>query len=224
MDGRRHLIPLGDGVYTVSAVCRILGPGMTRRRVHYWLDTGLIVGTPVARGAPGRPTLLTFEQLLQIKTVQHLRDRLGISLPRVRDAYAWILDNLFGAHAGGVHFERGPGGDVIVTRRDGGGSMTVPGKQLALDVAALNDDLEAAREAWRTRRLRLRERIVADAKVLVGAPIVRDTRIETALIASFAVGGRYDDEVVRDVLANYPQLTAEAVVEAFEFEGVERAA
>lgn len=59
---------------------------MTPRRVHYWLDTGLIVGEPIDRGAKGTPTLLTFRQLLEIRTVQHLRDELRIPLPKVREA------------------------------------------------------------------------------------------------------------------------------------------
>lgn len=70
------VIPLNAGVYAVSRVCRILGPTMTPRKVHYWLDTGLL-SPPIRHGRPGLPTLLSFRQLLEIRTVQGLRDDFG---------------------------------------------------------------------------------------------------------------------------------------------------
>ena len=47
-NNQRSLIDLGDGVYTVSEICRILQPTMTPRKAHYWLDTGLLTD-PVRR-------------------------------------------------------------------------------------------------------------------------------------------------------------------------------
>jgi hypothetical protein len=70
----RSLISLGEGVYSVSEVCHVLGTSMTARKVHYWLNTGLISGRPISRGRRGVPTILTLRQLLEVRTVQHLRD------------------------------------------------------------------------------------------------------------------------------------------------------
>jgi len=225
MAGRR-LIPLADGIYTVSEVCRILGPRVTPRRVHYWLDTGLISGEPVSRGAKGTPTLLTFRQLLEIRTVQHLRDELRVTLPRVREAYGWILHHVFDQGVA-VAFERGVGGDIIASTRDGD-STVIPHGQGAfphdLDTDELTHDLAVARQAWLERKYRISDNVVADTRVLAGSPTVEGTRIETALIASFAVEGQYDDGVVSSIEETYPHLNTEAIVDALEFEGIRRAA
>src|SRR3954452_22571838 len=106
-----RLIPLGEGVYSVSEVCRILQPTMTPRKVHYWLSTGLISGGPFERGGRGRPTLLAFRQLLEIRTVQHLRDELKVPLPTVRFAFAWILEHIFD-RGEEVRFTRGRAGHL----------------------------------------------------------------------------------------------------------------
>src|SRR4051794_20445643 len=104
---QRHALPvLGEGVYTVSQVCRILRPSMTARKVHYWLDTGLL-SEPWVHGGTGRPTLLTFRQLLQIRTVQRLRDDLRVSLPEVRESFAWILEHHYADDPSQVQFVRG---------------------------------------------------------------------------------------------------------------------
>ena len=219
-----HLIVLSDGIYSVSQVCRILGPKMTPRRVHYWVDTGLISGEPISRGGSGNPTLLSFRQLLEIKTVQHLRDEIKVPLPAVRAAYEWILQNVF-EHGLSVEFSRGEGGVVIAQTTDGAHTV-IPGGQgaLPLDMRGLNDDVSAGRQAWLDKKLQLKENIVADSRVLAGTPTVAGTRIETALIASFAAGTEFDEDVVATVLQTYPHLTQEAVLEALEFEGLRRAA
>ena len=91
----RHLVALGEGAYSVAEVCRILGPTMSARKVHYWLDTGLVSGQPIVRGRTGVPTILTFRQLLEIRTIQYLRGTLRVSLPEVWSAFEWILRHLF---------------------------------------------------------------------------------------------------------------------------------
>jgi uncharacterized protein (DUF433 family) len=92
------------------------------------------------------------------------------------------------------------------------------------DVTAMTDELEISRQAWRDKRLRIRDHVVTDAKVLAGAPTVDGTRIETALIATFAVSGQYDDDAIASVLDTYPHLQRDAVVDAFTYERIPRAA
>jgi uncharacterized protein (DUF433 family) len=220
----RRLVPLGDGIYTVSETCRILGSSMTRRKIHYWLDTGLISGEPIERGRQGTPTLLTFRQMLEIRTVQHLRDELGVPLPKVREAFAWILRHVF-ENGDEITFQRGPGTDIIAVTSDGDNTV-IPSGQGAFPVKAedLTKDVAVARQAWIDRKFRLRPHLVADTRVLAGTPTVEGTRIETALIASFADGAEYDDDVLVSVASTYPHLSAEAIVEAMEFEGLRRVA
>src|SRR4051794_10722642 len=83
----------GQGAYTVSTACRILAPTMTARKVHYWIDTGLL-SPPLVAGRRGVPTLITFRQLLELRAVQRMRDTLGFRLEEVRDAIDYTLRRL----------------------------------------------------------------------------------------------------------------------------------
>jgi uncharacterized protein (DUF433 family) len=219
----RRLIVLGEGVFTVSEVCRILQPTMTPRKVHYWLDTGLL-SEPIRWGGRGYPTLLDFRQLLQIRTVQRLRDELEFSLPRVRQAFEWILYHLFDAAREGIRFERIGAELVAVTST--GARMTVPGGQGVLDLDGLTEEVSQTRDAWDARLFPIpaKPQIVSNPRVHGGSPTVRATRVETAVLASFAEGGRYDDQLVHELALLYPRLKRTAIVQALEFEGLQPAA
>jgi uncharacterized protein (DUF433 family) len=218
----RHLMALSEGIYSVSDVCHVLRP-MTPRRVHYWLSTGLISGPPVAQGGHGQPTLLTFRQLLEVRTVQHLRDELKVPLPRVRDAFSWILDNVF-ENGLEVAFGRGPKREVTVTTEDGQSFAIATGQGVIPNIKELNAEVHAARNAWTAKRLQISRHVVTDTRILAGSPTLEGTRIETSIIAGFAEDGRYDDQVIDMVLRTYPRLNPKAVVEAFEFEGIAQVA
>lgn len=217
---RRALIPLGEGAYTVPEVCRILGPTMTSRKVHYWLDTGLLT-EPLSWGERGRPTLLSFHQLLEIRTVQRLRDELQFSLPKVRRAFEWILSELFGTDWRDLRFER-HGRDLGA--RSGDQTMIVPGGQGVLDltISDLNTEVGETRAAWEQRVFHIpgHPYVVSNPGVLAGAPTVVGTRVETALLASFAVEKEMDDDKLAQVVRLYPRLPPEGVADALRFEGV----
>lgn len=220
----RRLILLGDGVYTVSEVCRILQPTMTSRKIHYWLDTGLISGYPISRGRKGVPTLLTFRQLLEIRTVQHLRDELDVTLPRVRHAFSWILNHVFD-RGETVQFRRGPSG--VLTARTESGEVEVPGGQglLSADVNALSEDMVRTHREWNSRGIDIRgyPSIVSNAGIVAGSPTIRGTRIETSIIAAFATPDKtYDNETVAALRITYPRLTHDAIADALLFEGVRK--
>jgi uncharacterized protein (DUF433 family) len=194
---------------------------MTPRKVHYWLGTGLVSPGPLVGRGSGHPTLLTFRQLLEIRTVQQLRDQLGIPLPNVRSALGWLLAHVLD-DGEPVRITRGPGGRLIAETGDL--AVELPSGQRALPMLErLNVDLEAARTAWRDRRLPISRHVVTDASILAGTPVVDGTRIDTAVLATFARRGQYDDAVVADVLASYPRLSEAAVVDALRFEGVRAA-
>lgn len=221
MAGRRLMV-LGEGVFTVAEVCRILQPTMTPRKVHYWLDTGLLT-EPVRWGGRGYPTLLNFQQLLQIRTVQRLRDELEFSLPRVRQAFEWILHHLFDAAREDIRFERVS--DQLIAVTSSGDRMTVPGGQGVLNLEELTYDLSRTREAWEARTFEIpgKPQIISNARIHGGSPTVRGTRIETAILASFSEGD-YSDDVVAELARLYPTLSRAAIVQALEFEGLRPAA
>jgi uncharacterized protein (DUF433 family) len=218
-----HLVALGEGAYSVAEVCKILGPTMTSRKVHYWLDTGLVSGQPVQRGRPGVPTVLTFRQLLEIRTIQYLRDSLKVSLPKVRAAFAWILTHLFDAREH-IQFSQGPHG-TLVAALPSGEEIAVPGGQglIPAEVRDLEDTVGATLEAWDSHELPVRDHphVVASTHILGGAPTLRGTRIDTAAIAALADGDddTFSDMTVESIVLTYPQLSVDQIVDALLFEG-----
>jgi uncharacterized protein (DUF433 family) len=217
----RTLVALGKGAFSVPTVCRILQPTMTPRKVHYWLDTELI-GEPIYRGSPGRPTILTFEQLLKIAVVQRLRDEFKVSLPRVRDAFAWVLEKQFADDWRELRFARGTDSRVVVAA--GNETVAIPGGQGVIDsvLPELTRHASTMRRAWEKGALVIPmfSRLVSNVRVLAGAPTVSGTRIETALIASFADASVADVATIKSIRRTYPSLRTSAIREALRFEGV----
>jgi uncharacterized protein (DUF433 family) len=215
---RAGLIALGDGVYTVAEVSHILQPTMTPRKVHYWLKKG-ILGDPIRPTGTGRPTLLTFEQLLKVRTVQHLRDDLHFSLQRVtltiEELSAWVFRRLFAKQWYELHFYRSPKGAVTVTDGDhdleiGTGQLLIPELLPALDAF-----LRKTREDWERRAVDIEgyPRLVSNARVLGGAPVIKGTRVETAFISHIA----YEIEP-KEILRLYPYVDQDGLYQALEFE------
>lgn len=219
----RPLIPLGEGIYTVSEICRILQPTMTPRKVHYWLDTNLL-SEPIVRGRPGRPTLLSFRQLLEIRTVQRIRDELHFSLPKVREAFAWVLENLFATDWRDLRFERL--GDDLVGRAGDGDAVVVPGGQGVLHLVELNAQILETRRAWDDKIFAIpsRRHVVSNIRILAGAPTVRGTRIDTSLLATFATDDEIDRTTLAQVIQLYPMVEPAAIEDALAFEGIRFAA
>lgn len=91
---RGPLIALGEVVCTVPEITRILQPTMNQSKLRYWLNGGLL-GEPIRRGYRGKSHLLSFRQLLQARTIQHLRDTLEFPLQRVRPVIDEISELIF---------------------------------------------------------------------------------------------------------------------------------
>ncbi len=210
---------LGIGAYTVSETCHVLRPSMTPRKVHYWLDTDLL-GVPIREGSPGVPTLLAFDQILKIRTLQFLRDELRFSLQRVRKALGWLLRELGADEWHSLTFFRS-GREVAVT--DGRESMDIPAGQgiLIPPPEVLTEHLSMARRDWEARSLEISgfAELVSSARILGGSPVVRGTRIETSFIAHLGT------ELPLDELQElFPQVSEAALQQALAFEGLSFAA
>ena len=134
MGGRRGpLIALGEGVYTVPEVARILKPSMNVYKVRYWLHKGLL-GEPVRWGSLGRPHLLSFQQLLKVRTIQHLRDTLKLPLQKVTPVIEKLSEVPFsGKDWHELHFFKTPQGEIGVS--DGGEVYEVQTEQLMIPEA-----------------------------------------------------------------------------------------
>ncbi len=219
------LIALGEGVYTVPEVARILQPTMTEDKVRYWLNEGLL-GEPKRRGSRGRPHLLSFEQLLRARTIQHLRDTLRFPLQKVRPVIEELSDvvfpSLFDEEWHELRFFRTEKGEIGVS--DGVHTYEVKRRQLVIPQAVFPEFEEIMREArrdWERGEVDIKRypKLVSNARVVAGSPTVKGTRIETSFI-----GYLVQNLGVEQTLKRYPRLDREAVEQAAEFEGVPLAA
>lgn len=215
---RGGLIALGEGVYTVPEIARILQPTMNVYKVRYWLHKGLL-GEPIRRGSKGRPHLLSFEQLLKVRTIQDFRETLKLPLQRVTPAIRRLSNVPFaGKEWHNLNFFRIEEGRIGVS--DGGHTYEVETDQLVIPEAVLPELADIARE---TRRdwargvvdIRNYSRLVSNPRIVAGSPTIRGTRVETSFIGYMAQNLGVDR-----VLELYPHLDREAVLEAAEFEGV----
>ena len=218
---RGALIALGEGVYTVPQVARILQPTMTEDKLRYWLNEGLL-GEPIRRGYRGKAHLLSFQQLLQARTIQHLRNTLGFPLQKVRPVIGEISELVFprlfdDSEEPEPRFIRTPEEEIGVF--DGMRTYElVTGQQMLSEavIPELNNILREAKKDWERREVPIERfpRLVSNAGIVAGSPTIKGTRIETS-----SVGYMVQSLGVDRVLKIYPHLDREAVLQAAEFEG-----
>jgi DNA-binding transcriptional MerR regulator len=211
---------LGRGIYTVRETVRILRPTLTSRKVHYWMDEGILT-EPIRWGRRGVPTLLSYNQVLRIRILQQLRDDLGFTLKKSREALAWITEHVTAEQWVKISFFRTGAGEVGIT--DGHERFSIPARQEILEgtLPELEAFLERARAAWEHRVLPIEgySLLVSDPQIQAGSPVIAGTRIETSFIAHLAPA-----VTVRDLHKMYPQVGEGAFEQAAKFEDVELAA
>ncbi len=220
---RGALIALGEGVYTVPEIARILQPTMTEDKLRYWLNEGLL-GDPIRRGFRGKPHLLSFQQLLRARTVQHLRDALGFPLQKVRPVIGEISDlvfpRLFDETDGPEpRFIRTPEGEIGVF--DGLHTYELVNHQMMISEAVipeLNNILHETKRDWERGEATIKKfpRLVSNPGVVAGSPTIKGTRIETSFVA-YLVGSLG----IERVFELYPYLDKDAILDAARFEGTE---
>ena len=224
MSSRRSgLVVLGEGVYTVAEISRIFQPTMTPRKVHYWLKKG-IIGQPVRPGAPGRPTLLSFEQLLMVRTVQHLRDKLNFSLqkitPAIQKLSSFVFERLFDEEWYQLRFIMTPEGHISVIDSMSHSVEVDTGQFVMPEVLSeLEAFLNRTREDWERREVEIERfpHLVSNAGVIGGSPTIKGTRIETAFVAYLSENLSFSE-----LQTLYPYVDKEALLEAMRFEDVDR--
>lgn len=218
---RGALIALGEGVYTVPKIERILR-GVTQYKVRRWLHKGLL-GEPIRWGSTGRPHLLSFQQLLKVRTIQELRKG-GLPLQRITPAIQilssrlferlfseeWYELRLFSTDAGrlGVVDDRG---EVAVEVETGQHIMPETLKELGGYLRKTRDD-------WVRREIEIERfpRLVSNAGIVAGSPTIRGTRVETSFIAHMVRSMGVDR-----ILQLYPYLDRDSLVQAARFEGIQ---
>lgn len=214
---RGALIELGEGVYTVPEIARILQPNMTEYKVRYWLEKGLL-GEPLRWGSTGIPHLLSFEQLLRVRTIQDLREKLKFPLQKVTPVIEELSDVVFlNKDWHNLRFFPTPKGEIGV--HDGDLTYEVMTHQLMIPNAVLPELESIVREArkdWVQGEVGIKDypRLVSNPRIVAGSPTIRGTRVETSFVAHLA-----QSLGVERVLELYPHMDREAVLQAANFEG-----
>lgn len=220
--GRRGaLIALGEGVYTVPEVARILKRNnVTESKVRYWLEKDLL-GEPVRWGSRGRPHLLSFQQLLKVRTIQRLRDD-GFSLqritPAVRKLSSYLFEHLFAEEWYELmFFNAGKGRIGVMDSQEQAIEVETGQWIMPQTLSELKNYLRETREEWERREVGIKDfpRLVSNAGIVAGSPTIKGTRVETSFISHMARSLGVDR-----VLELYPYVDREALLEAAEFEGV----
>ncbi len=177
-------------------------------------------------GAPGKPALLSFEQLLMVRTVQHLRDNLDFSLQKITPAIqrlsSFVFQRLFDEEWYELRFVKTPEGRIgVVDSRER--SVEVDTGQFVIPEVfpELEAFLSKTREEWERREVTIERfpQLVSNAGVVGGSPTIRGTRIETAFVAYLA-----EDLSFRELQDLYPYVEKEALLDAMRFEGVDKTA
>lgn len=219
--GRRRgaLIELGEGVYTVPEVARILRRNnVTEGKVRYWLEKGLL-GEPIRWGSRGRPHLLSFQQLLKVRTIQRLRDD-GFSLqritPAIRKLSSYLWERLFAEEWHALTFFQAERGQIGVMDSQRRAIVVETGQWIMPEtLQELESYLRETWEAWVNREVSIKgfSRLVSNARILGGSPTIEGTRMETSFLAYMA-----ESLGAGEVLELYPHLDRDALEEAVEFE------
>ncbi len=195
--------------------------GISRRKLSYWLDTGIVSAEIDAAKGRGRVRLYSFRNLVEIRTAMWLRDKVSLQLIRkiivrlgaLLESESPLVDVAFGI------LETGRKRDpfrVAIKCEDGAWEHWESGQlimEIAIPIGSMAEHLSRAAE--RDRRSRRRSGHIERRRGVLGsAPVLAGTRIPTRAIWSLHEAG-YD---TARILANYRGLTAADVKAALDHE------
>jgi uncharacterized protein (DUF433 family) len=207
--------------FTADQVIRITG--LTRRKLEYWIETGVLnADVNMAKGR-GHVRLFSFQNLIEARTAAWLRDKISLQLirkiiRRLRDAG---LDRpLTSVRFGVIEFAEHSGNEryeVVLERPEGGWeSWRHPG-QLILELTVPIEAFAAALRSEATADRVTRRRVATIERrrgVLGSTPVLAGTRVPTRAVWNLARAG-LDAQAIA---AEYPGLTIADVTAAIEYE------
>jgi uncharacterized protein (DUF433 family) len=209
-----------DQVLKLSAI--------TRRKLDYWIRTGVVRPSVAAAGRRGTVRLFSFADLIEIRTAVWLRDL--ISLQLIRKVVERLRKEGLRAPLATVRFgvfeSRGKNNErlaleVVMQRPDGKWESTRRAGQIMLEfsipLSQFADELKA--EVLDRRRREQRIGQVERRRGTMGSvPVVAGTRVPIRAIWNLHARGQDDEEI----LESYPGLDIADVHAAIEAEGQRR--
>lgn len=198
------------GAFTAEQVMRLTG--ISRRRLAYWLDSGILAADVDAARGRGHVRLFSFRNLVEVRVALWLRDKVSLQLirkivarlrrgdgpdrPLVELRFAVIEDR---------SGRRPPRHEVIVQGPDGSWEEARSGQkvlEITVPLQAFAEELHEAAEKDRRRRRRA-GKVERRRGVLGSTPVLAGTRVPTSAIRSLRNAGYSVDRILR----NYPGLT-----------------
>ncbi len=129
------------GLYQTKEVVEILG--ISRRQLQYWAKTQLVSPSAQTPGGHGR---YTFEDLVALKTAKRLIDA-GVSVQRIRSSIRALRELLPAVERPLVELVLVATGDVVLAFREGAAFEAISGQEWVFEVAQLQRDIDAWRDA-----------------------------------------------------------------------------
>jgi uncharacterized protein (DUF433 family)/DNA-binding transcriptional MerR regulator len=196
-----------DGVFSSIQVIRIAG--ISKRRLDYWIDKGIVTADIDRAQGRGRVRLFSFANLVEVRVAAWLRDKMSLQLigkivQRLRsdDTRLPLAEVTFGVIEDRTRGR--PRHQVVVLRPDGVWEEWHSGQkimEITVPLSTFAEELRHSAEADR-RRTRKVGKTEKRRGVLGSTEVVAGTRIPTSAIRSLHRAG-YD---LDRILESYPGL------------------
>lgn len=203
----------GEGVYTSRQVMRLAG--ISKRRLDYWIDKGIVLPDVDRAIGRGRVRLFSFANLVEFRVAAWLRNKVSLQLigklvRRLKDEENRqpLAEVTFGVIED--HVRGRPRHRIVVQRPDGSWEEWSSGQkimEITVPLATFAEELRLSvlkdrRESRRVGQTERRRGVLGSAEVVAG------TRIPTSAIWGLHEAG-YD---VERILDSYPGLDKEDVL------------
>lgn len=210
----RNVLWLNEGLYPLrraAYICRV-----SVQRLSYWVRTGLI--RPHIHASPPRvPPILSYNDLLAVNAIKRFRDQ-GLPLQKIRAAVKYLSKELEESDEW-YKLRLVTDGDKLLTSlptsqdiREVVDAARYGQKLFEVVFSDLVNDLYVTREL--AELFRFKQFIDINPRVQGGAPIIRNTRIPTSVIAGWAKRGLPREEIT----SFYDGITQDAVDAALQYE------
>jgi uncharacterized protein (DUF433 family) len=206
MNGHKGDLPAAIGHYSAKEVARLAG--VTPRRIGSWARYGIIPSISK------RPRVYSYADAGEAVLVRYLVEhrfppaKIRRIVENLRDEYGqWPLATAPLKHDGRLAVIE-EGGDLYIDAADGGDQRVIT--KTLLDLKAVR--IALSNGGWAAYR-HPREHIEVDPARLSGQPVVRDSRVPTAVVADLA-----QRPEGRALLKEDYELTDDEIREAVEYE------
>jgi len=208
-----------DGVFSSQQVIRLAG--ITKRRLDYWIQKGIVTADIDRARGRGRVRLFSFANLVEVRVAAWLRDKVSLQLIgkivgrlRSENAQLPLAEMTFGVIEATVRGR--PRHQVVVLRSDGAWEEWDSGQKIMEITVPLKTFAEELRESAEADRRRVRRVGKTEKRrgVLGSTEVVAGTRVPTSAIRSLHRAG-YD---LDRILENYPGLESADVLAAINAE------